>query len=59
MKMLKFGKKFKIKKKKVKQVLWVKPYDDTSSHSLWLDENHVQKDNNWHKVPTCTREVEV
>lgn len=60
---LEFGIKFRKKKRTVKQVLWVKVCGEQGVNYGWkhytdsfagcIDEEL------WHKVPTCTREIEV
>ena len=57
---LECGIKFRKKKRTVKQVLWVRAVNSSGlTYCRWVDKDVQIKCPDWHKVPTCTREVEV
>ena len=55
-----YGKVLCLKKKKVKQVMWVCTSDTHKNINevIWLHERLNIASDYWHRVPSCTREVE-
>lgn len=57
--LLEFGGNIRKKKRTVKQVLWIKANHTSYICRKWVDIDYGISDSEWHKVPTCTREIEV
>lgn len=47
------------KKQRVREVLWIRCVHSTGINRKWLPEDETIKCLDWHRVPTCVREVEV